>query len=342
MPVNPDGTLRPYNASEVASFKLKTREIRGGRNPVETYSPDGSGCERPMWCDWNLRTEAVKYLVGEVATWDDSGTQRITRTAPQSHPVFPKWICVKAVVAWGHKFIGDDSTTGGVGNKIPMYEQAALDTQWEQVPFRMASDSETYISPIGEMERYTTKPGHIGAEVTSGSSYTTMAGGSMTYKTADASPPHDVPVPFPIGFVDTEGKFGAIFHRIPEDWYKPGKPLFDLLHGDPVGGIRPWIGTANSTPLFGRPIATCVLEGVEPRLLPDPVGSSYSWDLKYVWLYRPQTHMRLPFFDAKGVISPGYRVVSKPGGAYHAPEDMSDDESLFSMRDHAAGLWKIS
>ncbi|VTT98942.1 unnamed protein product [Gemmataceae bacterium] len=336
MPTNPDGTLRPYNTGEIEAWHLGTRGIRTGENPRETYSPNGNGCVRLWLCDWPDRFAVITHLVGQVATWDDSGTTKLTRLLPQAHPTFAQWICVRAVIK-GHKFIEDDDTEGA-GNLIPTWDAAEIEAQYEQVPFRLLADEDAVDN---ETLRYTTKPGHVGAEVTSSSQYTTYPGGCLQYKTSDGSPPHNKPIQTNVGFVECDGKFSAIWHRIPENKYEPGQPLFDRLHGDPVAGVRPWIGTANETPLFGRPAATCLLEGVEPVLKPDPIGSGYSWDLKYTWIYKPQTHYRLMFFDPTGAVDPGYVVVMKASALYNDPDNMADTDSFFPLRDHATGLWQI-
>ncbi|WP_439626016.1 hypothetical protein [Gemmata sp.] len=344
MPTNPDGTLRPYNPEEIAGWHLGTRGIDDGNNPEEFYSPDGSGCTRLWLCDWNDRFDVIKHLVGEVLVWEDTGggdpVKRLSRTRPQTHPTFTNWWCVKARIT-GHKFIEDD-VTAGEGNRSPRWDAAEITAQYEMVPFRWQDDAYTYASENGERERYVTNPGHVQAEVTADAQYTTMPGGIMKYKTTDGSPPHNVPVPYPIGYTDCEGKFAAIWRRVPEDQFQPNSPLYKRVYGDPDTGTRPWIGSTNQTPIFGRGIGTCLLIGCEPKLLPDPTGFGYSWDLKWVWFYKPQTHYKLRYWATSGAIENGYYEIAKPAAPYTAIEDLGDDDSLFHLRDHGDGLFKVS
>ncbi|WP_439627478.1 hypothetical protein [Gemmata sp.] len=340
MPVNPDGTLRPYDADEIAAWHLGTRGIDDGNNPEEFYSPDGNGCTRRWLCDWNDRFDVIKHLVGQTVKWlDTSGgdpVAKLSRLKPQTHPTYDQWWCSKANVT-GHKFIEDD-VSAGEGNRSPRWDAAEITAQYEQVPMRFVPDDEL----DSEIQRYVTEPGHIQAEVTTAAQYTTMPGGIMKFKTSDGSPPHNTPVPYNIGYTDCEGKFSAIWRRIPEDQFKPDSPLFKRVYGDPDVGTRPWIGSTNSTVLFGRGIGTCLLEGVEPKLQPDPIGSGYSWDLKWVWFYKPQTHYKLRYWATSGAIENGYYEVAKPDAPYTAIEDLGDDDSLFHLRDHTDGLFKVS
>jgi hypothetical protein len=354
MPTQPNGQLRPYSPEEIAGWHLGTRGIDDGNNPEEFYSPDGSGCTRLWLCDWNDRFDVIKHLVGEVLVWNDTGepeegeegeeggsdpVKRLTRTRPQTHPQMTNWWCVKARVT-GHKFLEDD-VTAGEGNRSPKWDAAEIAAQYEQVPFRFVSDADA--ADLGEIQRYVTDPGHVQAEVTADAQYTTMPGGIMKFKTSDGSPPHNVTVPQPIGYTDCEGKFAAIWRRVPEDQFKPESPLYKRVYGDPATGSRPWIGSTNKTVLFGRGVGTCLLIGCEPRLLPDPTGFGYSWDLKWIWFYKPQTHYKLRFWGTRDSDPEnGLYQVAKPTAPYTAVEDLGDDDSLFPLRDHGDGLFKVS
>jgi hypothetical protein len=344
--INEDGSLRDFYESQVATWDLGTRGIRDGSHPTETYSPSGSGCERKWLCSWEHRFDVISHMIGAVRLYYVGLTPKLSRTKPQSHPEFPQWVCVKAVVT-GHKFLED---TGDAGNLLPKWDAAELSATYEQVPFRILNDVEI---DDNEINRYVTEPGHVGAEVTSSTSYLNLPGGTSQYLDVDNKGPLDTPagvhgvkIPYNVGFPEGEGKFSAIWRRIPEEAFKPGMPLFDRLHGDPVNGIPPWIGTTNSTPLFGRPIGTCLLEGVEPKLLPDPTGADfgYSWDIKYNWIYKPQTHYRLFYFNTNpaAALANGYKVVGRIGLTYTLPEAMGDTDSFFPLRDHAVGLFKVS
>lgn len=339
MPIGPDGDLVPYTPEEIEAWELGTRGIDEGTNPEEFYSPDGSGCTRPWFCVWDKRFEVINHLVGDVTIWDDSGTNKVSRLMPQTHPDHPTWACVEVRVVRGHKFVEDDDDAGP-GNLIPTYTHAELEAKYRQVPYKLLPDSGLIAS---EIERYVTEPGYPGADVTTGAQYTTMPGGIMKFKTDDGSPPHNVPVPHPIGYTDCEGKFSVIWRRVPKNGFDPDSPLFKRVFGDPTTGSRPWIGSTNVAVLFGRDIGTCLLEGCEPKLLPDPTGVGYSWDIKFDWFYKPQTHYKLRFWGTKpSDPDNGLYQVAKPDAPYTAVEDLGDDDSLFPLRDHADGLFKVS
>lgn len=346
MPTNPDGTLRPFNDEEITAMQLETRGVRDGSHPSESFSPAGSGCTRKWFCKWESRFDAVRHLVGQVAIYaDGAGDDRITRLLPQAHPDFAKWICTKADIT-GFQFDGTLKTTGGSGNKLPNYSRAEITANYEQVPFKLATDEE--IDYDTEILRYVTEPGYPEAEGEPFAEYITLPGGVLRYQTVTGVPPHGQGVLHNIGFTQGGEKIHAIWRRVPNTAYQPGSNLFTRIHGDPVNDVRPMIGSVNSAALFGRPALTCLLESVLPRRRPDPatdpIGTNYSWDLKFTWVYKPQTHFYFYFWDAKSTptIDNNWYSIKRGDDAYIDPETFGDTDSLFPRRDHAADLFRIN
>lgn len=352
MPVNSDGTLRPYNEAEISSYALETRGIRDGSNPTEHYSPDGSGCERKYLCNWQNRFDVIKHLAGEVLTYttpvvegDDEeeeeptgGESAITRLLPQTHPTMTNWVCVKASLS-GHKFIEDDKTTGGATNAMPRWDAAEIVAQFEQVPFKLVKDENIDT----ELDRYVTKPGYPGTETEPFSQALELPGGTFFFCVNGGGGPHGKPVPHNLVIPQCGDKIQAIWHRVPEAKVSEGSAWDVRLRGNPVGGTLPWIGSLNKTTLFGRPPLTLLLESAKVKRRPDPTGFSYSADIHFTWIYRASTHVFFYFYDPTGAIARGYYLVGRKGLAFPADlTAMGDTDSMHHIRDHADGLFKVS
>lgn len=314
-PTNDDGSLRYYTSDELAQIDLKRIGVSGeGTHTHEDFGPDGSGATRMFSCKWEERFAAALVMVGACKSYVDGGGKlAISRLLPDSYPGLLElnWICTK-VRTDPYRYMGEIADVD-FGQSMPVFERAKLECTYELVPFSLIDDPEVP-AEFGEMERYVTEPGFPGAEITTETSVITMPGGMLNYTTSDGtSKPAGVPIPYNVGFPETISKKKAVWRRVPKDVWGPGTDLTRRVKGD--GVTRGLIGAVNKTAIWGHPPLTLKLEGVEERLLPDPRGVGYSWDLGYLMSEKaaPYGHLGLYFSDTAdtGNVSGYYQVLHR-------------------------------
>jgi len=343
MPVQEDGTLRAYNDTELDDMDLRQRGARDGSHPTERYAPDGSGCTRKWFAKWESRLDAVKHLMGQAETYVSGADTLITRLLPQTHPEQTKWICTKAEVT-GFAFLKEFDETAGRGNRMPKYKYAEITAQYEQASFDLKTDLQ--IDYTDEILRYVTKPGYPETPPQPQTEYLTFPGGVQRFLVDGGGGPHGIKIPYNTGMPLVGERLQAVWRRVPaEEIFNGSGVWFTRIYGDPLAGTLPWEGSLNSTTLFGRKPLTMLLESVEPNRRPDPTAASgYSADIRFTWIFKPQTHVRLFFFDTKETptITNGWYVYGK-GPAYSDPTTWTTaDSGQFYCRDHAAGLFSLN
>lgn len=346
MPVDTDGSLVQYTDEEIAEWDIRTRGVRDGSHPRETFGPDGATCERSWFVRWEHRHAFKDWLVGKVVVYTDSGSgdQLLSRLMPQTHPDFPSWICTKVVDITGHQILADDA------DGMPTYTDAEVRALYEMAPFLLLEDTD----PTNELARYTTYAGGPGNEIQVATDYLSMPGGTLNFLveggelTPPFTAPHMTPIPYGWGFPVVKETWSMTWKRVPYTAFTPGSALWTRVYGDPSTGTRPYLGAYNKTEFQDRKPGTTQLIGVEPRLLPDPDGEGWAWDLKYTFNSAPEGQLAFYFFDTRrdatgAPVTPslsGWYQVGR-GPQWYAPEDVPDGTSLFVPRDLNM-LWDLN
>jgi hypothetical protein len=352
LPTNEDGSLRQFTATEYAAMNIRRRGVNGEGDHIQCdLGPDGSGCTRRYFCTWAERFNAAIYFVGAVKMYSTSGGAKISRLLPQRDPAFSNWIATKVRIS-PFRYTGTIDDTGEepganapTKEAMPEFTLAALDVTYEMVPFILQSDA----AITSEKHRYVTWPGYPGADVSADASYIGLPGSTLRYATSDgtrgAAGPAGVPIPYPVGFVEGSSKFKVIWRRIPEQAWAPGTPLNEQVIGS--ADVPGMIGSLNKFGFDGYPPLSLQLLGIEQRLLPDPTGIGYSWDLGYLFAHAPKKFGHLGYYyHAVSPPSPPaspppptipsgyYQVLRQSGGqTTKAAASIDDTDSLFRVTD---------
>jgi hypothetical protein len=333
----PGGPLRYYTPEEYAQIQLRRRGVSGnGDHTKETLGPDGSGTPRLYECKWEERYAAALTLVGAVSTYvDGAGKTRISRLLPDTYGVVPdqKWVCTKVVID-PFRYKGTISPILE-GIDAPDFDRAHLEATYELYPAALAEDAA--IAFDQEHFRYVTMPGFPGADVTNEASYIGLPGGTLIYATADGTTkPAGVPIPYPYGFVESGSRRPFIWRRVPRELWGEGTVLWDRVFGTPT--TLPYLGTLNVSNIFGYPAGSLQLREVSERLLPDPLGLTYSWDLTFVFAHTAKKGGHNYFYyhaTGAGAGDAGYYMVKRANRAptETAPNATGDNFSLFPYRE---------
>src|SRR5262249_10335715 len=158
--------------------------------------------------DWGKREDVIRYFLGDVVVWDDSGTLKVSRLLPQRLPDRPEMAAVSVKRLTGHRFLGTVDDRGS-----PIYERAEIEFQFENLPFSLTEDAET----VSELDRFVQFLPGEGAATT-----ITAPGGIFKYAVEGATvagtpEPHLRPIPFGLPFSVPEQLFHLKWHRVPEE-----------------------------------------------------------------------------------------------------------------------------
>jgi hypothetical protein len=301
--------------------------VRDGSSPNETLEVDSSSATRRFKVDWAYRFDFAKYMVGYAQLYDDSGTTRLSRLLPRTHPDMPEWACTKITRITGHRFREWDAV-----NEVNVYHEAWVEVLYEHVPYTLAEDDE--IDDF-EMNRYLTYPENVEAS----SDYLTLPGATLTY-VADPGGPHagsaidTKRIPFNVGKIIPEEAFTTIWHRLPDDAYQPGSAVYDRLYGLIEGDGVPYLGTINTEELFGRPSGTLLLENVVPRRRKSPLGTGFEWDLQFNWKYRPSGwNWAYGMEGTNPAAEHNDFYMASATGTFNTADTVPDFDSIYNARD---------
>jgi hypothetical protein len=300
---NIPGALRYYDtqgfSGELAQIDLQLRGVSGeGDHLRETLSPHGNQVVRRYFCNWENRYAAALVLVGYAVQYTLAGALQISRLLPDQFSIIPgqTWACTSATLS-PFAFEGTEDEIIA-GQEVPTFRRCAIEATYEQLPYALAEDGTEIAATNGELCRYVIRPGYPGAEVTAESNYIALPGSSQQFTTTDGvTLPAGSSVTYGIGFSEHYSRRPYIWHRVPASCWGPNTPLFNLVYGDGTPDNRPSIGCINLVEFDQTyPPLSLLLTGVEEKLLSDPLGIGYAWDLKFNFLQKHAPYGHLGFY----------------------------------------------
>lgn len=334
MPVNPDGSLRPFNAAEIAAMQIATTDVREGRHPWETREIDQSILRRTYFVKWAERFNFCALCCGDSVVYNLSTL--ISRMLPDPrygrHPQFPQMIATKITAIVGHaRCLGEDA------DGMPEYAKARVEVQYDHVDFDLKTDALT----ASERERYVR---FGGSEVDATS--ITVPGGSMHYFRDPALPdpgdrPTGVPVPYGYNIIRATEDFSLIWEQIPFDAFGAQSPafLYRRIYGEP--GFAPWIGMINTVTFENRPPGTVLFLGVSARTTRAHDAAKLQWRLEYKFNFAPEgQHKLLWLAQAGNGTTNGYYFVGARG-VHRTPATLNDYESVVAGARPLGDLFKV-
>ncbi len=323
--LNPDGSIRNFTESEIDAMRIRNFGVRDGSHPTHTRSMNSSTITRAYKVDGNPDRidDAIAYFLGGAVMTQG---QSLSRLMPQTYPGKSSFaaVAIESITGAGGPGIDND-------DDVPEYPDARMVVRYEHVPFVLQSDANT----TAETQRYVqTIPSR------SDVSYLTLPGGTLNYITSDNSRPDETPIPFTVGFPETQATRSFKWWRVPFLAWQPNTPLFERVYGDLEENKKPWIGTVNSQSLYGIPAGQLLFLGVEEDLVTDPLGESLCWHLTMIFLHKPRNHNWLYFNDVATTTTnkSGYYFAGRKNAAgvfqYYDTADLPDGVALFNARDH--------
>lgn len=353
--------LLAYTQQQIDSFALEERGVRDGESPADFHEADASYGVRKVFCDWEARSEVLRYLFGDVDIYDSPVTgQMLSRLLPQRHPVHSQWVATKLtdpIKGWKWKDYGLAVMKAGQptypwDGRSNAFHKAELNVLYEHANFDVKEDGDIF----SELERYVTYQDGEGTEtdlVSKGGNFLRflVPGGAKKPDGTGTPTPHLVPVPYGIPYNVPEETFYLLWRRVPFAAFDALDPegknyLYQRVYvGDPTGQLPllgvpttdgvPYLGTVNRTTFYGRPPGTVKLRGVVPTKLRSPLGVGYEWNIKYKFVYRPQGWLNLRWFPLPGTDpanSAGLYQVGT-GEAAQPIDSVADYSALAVVRD---------
>jgi hypothetical protein len=332
---NPDGSIRPFTAAEIAAIGLRTFGVKDGAHPTWSLDPGSASAHRDWHCNGNAFKDARALLLGGVRLTEELNP-RLSRLMPMAMPGERNYPAMAIESATGTGGCGIDGPDG-----VPVYPKLHLRVRHELVFFGLQSDDVV----ISEQLRYTeTLPSQTEVR------YLSLGGmsSSLKYITADASSAlYGRPIPVSIGRPDQTMKFAFKWWRIPlSAWNNAAPPLFGGVYQrarGPATFLAPegsYVGCVNKLKFFGRPPGTVLFDGVDEEPVPDLVDGNYCFNLIYRFTERASGWNKIWYQARSGEgVDSGYYYVSRTP-IYHDAGDVPDGVSLYNERD-LNRLWLV-
>lgn len=335
MPVAADDSLEPFTAAEIAAMNIRTFDVRHGNHPTETREVDQNTMTRTFLVDWDERFNFVEHVIGRSKTFDDTGVRRISRLLPNirvgRHPDLPGIVATKITSMKGAGGPGIDDING-----MPAYPDAEVTVFYEQVPYRLRTDS---LSLGDERRRYVWMNSPEASEI---QRFGPLPGGMYKYVTAGGGAPMGDPVASGQTVFRPVQRFVIWWENLPFDVYATGGGLLNrLFFGNVTGGVTTlapgYIGTVNSvefaiTALCAFPTESLLLEKVTPILQRSPLAADdfdgCQWRIGFHFAFSPISWLT--------ILHPNlgtFELVTRDG-VYYAAGAMPDNNSIFNLRDH--------
>jgi hypothetical protein len=330
---------------------IKERGQRTFDSPAGSFELNNSTLERHYVVPWANRLSALKFFLGEVETYDDSGTTKLSRTLPHTADSnFSDVVAVKCSRLTGFRWTGTANSGTPLSPSDPyvwgsgyanVFDQAELTIQYEHVPYYRVTDADR----TTELDRWVSVD-----EYRPSAEYLTIPGSTMQFyrDPGGASPtaaPNGRGVPYPIGRVMPQTSITLTWHNLPNNVWTPDSTLWKRVFGYESGGsyTPPYIGTANKTAFLGFPAGTLLFENIVPVRNRSPYGSGFWYNLSYQFLYKPYGHYKLFFspVSASEVSYAGFYYVGAVGDSYRTPATVPDFKAQYNAREFA-DLFKVS
>lgn len=317
MPMNDNGSLRPFTAAEIKAMNIRTAGVRDFSHPFETREIDQSTMRRSYYVKWDSRFDFCDLCCGDEVRWRDpsSGvpTYKISRMLPDpvygTHPDFYQIVATKIESIRGANGPGIDDA-----DKQPAYPDARVDVLYSQVRYNLETDDQVAALGNNEALRYT-----YFDESDGDADLITLPGSAMRFWRNPTQPnagavPNGVPVPYGVSITRAKETFAYNWVRVPYECFAPDSPLYRRVYGSVEGDIA-YQGCVNSQPFFNRPTGTVVFRGVKAALKLAQSARGKRWDLQYQFVFSPTGWTWLYYPDPGGTNS-GYYMVSSTGFSY--------------------------
>lgn len=300
---------------------------------------DNTTAKRRCLVNWDDKWDLANYLIGQSIIWDDSGTQKLSRLLPQSHPEKP-WLRATKVISMdpfgknGWQEGEEDSEWNGVST----FPDAAIEVLYEVLPYSLLEDADT----ADELSRYVEYPsGYQEYEADA-----LQLSGAHFKNTADPDGPlfgsqvDGTSVPVGLTIVIPQERFSTMWHRLPFDTvWTTDCPLYDRLFGSAEGDEVPLVGCINKTVMFGRPIGTLKLIKVVPYRTMG-INGKRELNLRFDWLYNPIGHNWVRGGRPGNSTGMGWYMASA-NHTFNTADTVPDFDSLCNARDLATSCFTI-
>jgi len=333
LPLNEDGSFRPFTPEEVAAFGAKWRGVRDGSTPTMSFEVNANRAEATCFVNWGSWPDAVLYFVGASRVYDDFGgigTTRISRLLPYRFPGREGLVCTKVTRLTGFDYLGTVDENG-----FPLYRYAEIGLLFEAVPYLIAADGDI----TSELQRYV----EIGPSETSVETIQTYGGNFKFARDPAADDPAALPngIPIPTNTVNkmvATDSFEVTWHRVPEDAVSESSSWFNRLQGDGTqegGGL---IGKINSEEIFGRKVGTVLLTGARRVRDKSPTGDgSFEYRVIFTFKGRPSGWNWLYFASPQFPSVNNFYMISS-SGTFNSADTVPDGDSLYNADDLAAAF----
>lgn len=357
---NGNGSLASFTVDQVNALGLETYKVRYGEHPTISVSSTECSARRMWFAHWSQRDNAIAYLLGASAIYGTFPDYKLSRVMPQVFPNagYSQYAAMAVEDCKGAKSAGYNDAAG-----IPAYVAAEMTVRHEQVFFGLASDAQV-AAGLPEYNRYVER-----LPSTVQTSYLSMPGSGMSYRTESGGAPNGVYIPYNVGKPEVMTKIAFKWWRVPYEAWVPGAPLYNRVHGDPsnitvapvpfaptgYGKVvgAPYIGTVSSAPMFGYPAGQALFVGVEEEIVPDPVRGFPAWNLTYQFLiksirggppnapeaYGGHNYLYYGGPSAASSANSGYYLATK-SSTFIYPNRIWDGACLFSER-NLLNLWNV-
>lgn len=324
--------LEAPDQETIDTWDIREAGVRDGTSPTERFQVTDSGATRTLTCKWQHRRDVAAWLLGRSAIWDDDGTTKLTRLAPQRHPDHDALVATRISSVKGLKFtgsavpiVGDTYTFNSA--QINRFERAVLEVEYEHSSVSYLADDEVAES---EVERWlsldSTEPAAEALQ---------LPGAVMRYlRETGTDAPHNIAIPFNSAVIVPQEIRQVTWFDVPYECYVPNSPLWDRLYyggSDEGEGGRPYLGSINAVEFLGFPSGTLLLDRVIPKRRRSPLGE-WVWDLTFSITFKPSGWNWVYYWD-KTATNSGWYFVGPADGEHHYASTVPDGYSLYHARD---------
>jgi hypothetical protein len=335
MPLNADGSLRAWNAAEVAAMEIETIGVRDRSMAVESRRIDENVMTRPFFVKWSQRFNFMNLCLGDESLYTAGGVTKLSRLLPDSR--FGRHTTQTQIAATHVEDVSPHPVPTEDADRFPTATKAKVVIAYAHARWDMRTDAASVIG--GEITRFVSRSQMSRSQFQA----FTLPGGAFKYTTAGGGIPHGTLVPQNVSFQRPIQRFDVTWHHLPYALYNTGA-LWTRLYAGTGDGI-PWLGTVNDRALVNSDWGTyaggtLLLEDVEERLYVSPLGASahpdgLRWDITFKFAFAPRGWLSLFLFDPAIPGASGWYAVSC-NGTFYTPLTIPDGQGLYNTRDFNA------